>query len=70
MEARLELKRFPSLLVIALALAVALLLGAALGYSLKPGVGAPAPQNHVSSNANPAGSSSSSTTVQQGSAHQ
>jgi hypothetical protein len=36
LEARFDLKRFPSVLVIVLALAVALFLGAAAGYSLKP----------------------------------
>ena len=37
MQARLELKRFPStLLLIAFAFAAALVLGGALGYALKP----------------------------------
>ncbi|HSS94311.1 MAG TPA: hypothetical protein VLR46_10015 [Candidatus Dormibacteraeota bacterium] len=37
MQARLEVKRFPSMLFVVLfALAVTLLLGGALGYALKP----------------------------------
>jgi hypothetical protein len=47
MQARLEIKRFPStLLVIVFALVAALLLGGALGYTLKP-ISATSGSGHV-----------------------